>query len=344
MARGLELVLVLAMLALLAAALVVGPGGVSLGDALQVLGAHLFGGGGGDGGGGPSPPSRTIDALVWDLRLPRALVAATVGAALGAAGTVTQGLLRNPMAEPGVLGISAGAAALAVVGFSLGVDAVGLWVTPALAALGGAVTFALLLQLTRGAPRISTLLLSGIAISAMCSAVTTLVLALDTERWDLGIKVVRWLMGSFEGRSWDHLGAAIVPVALGLSAAMWLRLDLDALALGADTATSLGVDLPATRRTALAAVALLVGTATALCGVIGFVGLVVPHVVRLLVGAGHRRLVPASTIAGAATLLLVDVASRAATSIVVPPGVVTAMFGGPLFLWLLRQHDREWVP
>jgi iron complex transport system permease protein len=333
-ARGLELGLALVTGALVVLALHVGPGGLALTDVLDVLGSHLL---------GRAPDhAPTVDALVWDLRLPRALVAALVGAALGAAGAVTQGLLRNPMAEPGVLGVSAGAAALAVLGFSLGLDAAGLWATPALAALGGALTFAVLLHLTRSSPRMSTLLLSGIAISAMCGAATTLLLSLDTERWDLGIKVVRWLMGSFEGRSWDHLGAAIVPVLAGLLVAIWLRLDLDALTLGADTAASLGVDLSRTRLLALLSVALLVGTATALCGVIGFVGLVVPHIVRLIAGAGHRRLVPASALGGAAALLVVDVASRAATEIVIPPGVVTALLGGPLFLWLLLHHDREW--
>lgn len=333
MARGLEPALVALTGMLVVLALVVGPGGLDASAVLDVLSAHVL-------HRAPAVPP-TVDALVWDLRLPRALVAGLVGAALGAAGAVTQGLLRNPMAEPGVLGVSAGAAALAVLGFSLGLDEAGLWATPTLAATGGAITFAILLRLTAHSPRTSTLLLSGIAISAMCGAATTLLLALDTEKWDLGIKVVRWLMGSFEGRSWDHLGAALVPVLGGLAIAIWLRPDLDALTLGSDTAASLGVDLSRTRRLSLLSVALLVGTATALCGVIGFVGLVVPHVVRLVAGAGHRRLVPASALGGAVALLLVDVASRAATEIVIPPGVVTALLGGPLFLWLLLQRDRE---
>lgn len=336
MARGLQPALAVAAVVLAVVALVVGPGGLNISTVLDVLASHLL------GQGSTLPP--TVDALVWDLRLPRALVAALVGSALGASGAVTQGLLRNPMAEPGVLGVSAGAAALAVLGFSLGLDEAGPWAIPTLAAIGGALTFALLLALTRSSPRMSTLLLSGIAISAMCGAATTLLLSLDTERWDLGIKVVRWLMGSFEGRSWDHLGAAVVPIAAGMLVALWLRPDLDALTLGGDTAASLGIDLARTRLLSLLSVALLVGTATALCGVIGFVGLVVPHIVRLVCGAGHRHLVPASALGGAAALLLVDVASRATTEIVIPPGVVTALLGGPLFLWLLLRHDREWTP
>jgi iron complex transport system permease protein len=331
--RSLEPALAVALAGLVLAALVVGPGDVDLGTALSVVAR---------GGADATDGSPTVTALVWDLRLPRALCAATVGAALGVAGVVTQGLLRNPLAEPGVLGISTGAATLAVLGFSLGLDALGLWVTPALAALGAALSFAVLLALCANASRASTLLLTGVALAAMGGAFTTLLLALDTERWDLGIKIVRWLMGSFEGRSWLHLWAAVIPIGVGLLVATWLRVDLDALALGEDTAHSLGVRLDRTRRVALAAVAILVGCATALCGVIGFVGLVVPHILRLIIGAGHRRLVPTSALAGAVTLLLVDVASRAATSVVIPPGVVTALVGGPVLVWLLRRQEEVW--
>ena len=128
-----------------------------------------------------------------------------LGAALGAAGAITQGLLRNPMAEPGVLGISMGAAAVTVLGFSLGLDDAGVWVTPALAALGAASVLLVLFALVGPATGLGTLLLSGIALGALCSALTTLMLAFDAERWDLGHKIVFWLMGSFEGRSWNHL-------------------------------------------------------------------------------------------------------------------------------------------
>jgi iron complex transport system permease protein len=328
--------LALTLLLLVGAALVVGPGDVSFGDAMQIVGRRLT--------GGPSDAvTPTRDALVWDLRLPRALCAAVVGAGLGAAGAVTQGLLRNPLAEPGVLGISAGAATAAVAGFALGLDTLGLWVTPALAAIGAAASFILLLWICADSPRASTLLLTGVALASMGGAITTLILAIGTERWDLGIKIVRWLMGSFEGRSWGHLGAAVVPTAAGLLAASWLRIDLDALALGPETAHSLGVRLQRTRVVALGCVAVLVGTATALCGVIGFVGLVVPHILRLVAGPGHGRLIPASALGGAAGLLLVDVVSRAATSVVIPPGVVTALVGGPVLVWLLRRDDEAWT-
>jgi iron complex transport system permease protein len=318
-------------LGLVLLALTVGPGDVGLGEALDVVAAHL---------GATVPPlPPAVDALVWELRLPRSLLAALLGAALGLAGAITQGLFRNPMAEPGVLGVSAGAAALAVVGFTLGLDAHGAFAVPGLAALGAGLVLLVLLGLTGDRGDTTTLLLSGIALGAMGGSLTTLLLALDTERWDLGIKVVRWLMGSFEGRSWDHLQGALVPLAAGIALAAWLRLDLDALQLGRDTAASLGVDLVRTQRLALLAVALLVGAATALAGVIGFLGLVVPHVVRRLGGAGHGRLLPLSALGGAVVLLVVDILGRSLHDVVLPPGAVTSLAGAPFFLWLLRHRE-----
>ncbi len=318
------------LLATLIADMAVGAGDLSTEEILTVLTHRLR------GHASPLPP--VSDAIVWDLRLPRALLAAVIGAALGAAGTLTQGLFRNPMASPGVLGISMGAAAAAVVGFSLELDQGGLWVTPVLAALGAGLSLALLFALVGPGTSMTTLLLSGVALGALFSAVTTLMLALDTEHWDLGIKVVRWLMGSFESRTWIHLGWALPPVAIGLAAAVWVRVDLDVLALGPDTAASLGVDLSRLRVVTIVAVGLLVGAATALTGVIGFVGLIVPHVARLLVGASHRVLLPHAALLGAITLLVVDAATRSVTSVVLPPGVITSLMGAPFFLWLLRRH------
>jgi iron complex transport system permease protein len=313
-------------------AIVAGPADVTAPDAIAVLLARV---------GLADDPGPLPTALVWDLRVPRAILVAVVGGALGAAGTITQGLFRNPLAEPGVLGLSAGAAATAVLGFALGLDAIGPWMTPLLAAVGAVAVLAVLLALSRPVGGLGTLLLSGVALGALASAVTTLVLSMATERWDLGLKVVRWLMGSFEGRSWPHLGAAIGPVALGLLVAMWLRLDLDALQLGPETARSLGIDLRRTRRVSMVAVGLLVGTATAIAGVIGFVGLVVPHVARTWTGAGHRALLPVATVGGAALMLVVDTATRMVPDLALPPGAITSLLGAPFFLWILRRHQGE---
>ncbi len=331
--RGVAAGLTLGVIALVFAALTVGPGDVNAPQAFGVLTHRL--------GLSASPPAVTLDALVWDLRLPRSLLAALLGAALGLAGAITQGLFRNPMAEPGVLGVSAGAATLAVVGFTLGLDANNAFAVPLLAAAGAAGVLLVLLALARDHADTTTLLLSGIALGAMAGAITTLLLAIDTERWDLGIKVVRWLMGSFEGRGWVHLQAAVIPLGLGLLLGLWLRVDLDALSLGRDTAQSLGVDLVRTQRLALLAVALLVGAATALSGVIGFVGLVVPHVARMLGGPGHARLLPLSALGGALTLLAIDVFARSVHSVVIPPGALTSLVGAPFFLWLLHRGQAR---
>lgn len=326
--------LALSLLAALALAVVVGPGGVAPRDALQLIARRLV------GAGPPTDPDvALVDAIVWSLRLPRALLAALVGAALGVAGGLTQGLFRNPMAEPGVIGVSAGAAAAAILGFTLGLDGYGLWVTPALAAAGALGVMALLLALVDIRAGTTTLLLAGIAIAAMCSSLSTLLLALVAERWDLGLKVVRWLMGSFEGRSWEHLAGGVAPITLGLVFALWLGRDLDTMQLGDDTARSLGVRTGRFRQLVILCTAVLVGAATAVCGVIGFVGLVVPHIVRLLVGPGHRRLLPLSALLGASLVVLVDTAARAVTRFSLPPGVVTSLLGAPFFLWLLRRRS-----
>jgi iron complex transport system permease protein len=197
-----------------------------------------------------------------------------------------------------------------------------------------------LLWLTRPEETL-TLLLSGIAIGALAGAVTTLLLSLGMERWDLGIKVMQWLLGNFEGRSWAHLGWALAPMGIAAGVVAWLRLDLDALQLGETTAASLGVGLFRVQLLAMFAVALLVGSATALVGVLGFVGLVVPHVARLWVGSSHGRLIPMSALLGALLVLGVDVFTRTITDRAIAPGVVTSLLGAPFFLWLLQRRARE---
>lgn len=322
-------------LALLVLSLVVGPGAVSLGTAADIVVRHCL------GLASETSVTAAKDALVWDLRLPRSLLATLVGVSLATAGVVTQGLFRNPMAEPGVLGTSAAAAMTAVLGFLLGLDSIGAWTTPLMAAGGAAIGLTLLAALSVRTVSMTTLLLAGVALGALFSAVTTLMLAIGTERWDLGLKVIRWLMGSFEARSWSHLSWTIGPAAVGIAAAAWLTLDLDALALGPDTAQSLGIDLARTRLVALGAVALLVGAATAMAGVIGFIGLVVPHVARLLVGPAHGRLLPTAAALGGVAVLAVDVATRSITALALPPGVVTALVGAPLLVWMLLSQERR---
>jgi len=284
-----------------------------------------------------------LATIVVDLRLPRALLAAVLGAALSVAGVVTQGLFRNALAEPSVLGVNMGAAATAVIGFGLGVDHLGIWAVPLLAAAGAFATLVVLILLAGRARQIVTLLLSGVAISALCAAIITVVLALKVERWEVGLKVMGWLMGSFEGRSWTHLVWSLPPVTIGIWLAYWLRQDLDLLHLGPLTAATLGSDPDKTRVISTASIAMLVGTATALAGVIGFIGLIVPHIARMLVGPRHGPLLTMSALLGGVALLGVDAITRGLTQVILPPGVITALVGAPFFLWLLKRHDGETV-
>jgi len=325
---GVVLTIVAALLGIVAIG--VGPGDLDVSKILGAIGRGLV---------GRDDPSDLGDALVWWLRVPRVLVVLLVGAALAGGGAVTQGLFRNPLADPSVLGISLGAAFVAVLGLLMGLDRAGIWVTPVLAATGAALALAILLALASRTSDTTTLLLAGVALGATCGAATTCVLALAGDRYDLGIRVMRWLMGSFEGRSWGHFIGAAIPIGLGLVLAMSQARDLDALALGDDVAASLGASPRRVGRRAVTSVALLVGGATAVAGVLGFLGLVVPHVVRWRLGGAHRSLIPISALGGAVILLAVDTWTRVATE-ALPPGVITSLLGAPAFLWILLAQAR----
>lgn len=312
-------------------ALLVGPGEFELGDVLALFGARLRG----------TTPEPKAEAILWDLRLPRVLLALLVGAGLGSAGAVTQGLFRNPLASPGVLGISTGAAAAVVAGFALGIDEQALWVTPVLAGLGALAMLGLLFGLTSRRQDLAYLLLTGVALNALAGAISTVILALFLDRYALAQKTMAWMLGSFDGRGFAQLGWAGGPIVLGMVAAWALHRPLDLLVLGEETATTLGVDRGRLRLLSAAVVGLLVGTSTAAVGVIGFVGLVVPHLARALLGVAghaHARLLPASMLIGAALMLGVDTLGRALAPVFLAPGALTSLLGGVFFLWLLRRQ------
>jgi iron complex transport system permease protein len=282
-------------------------------------------------------------AIVLDLRLPRVLLAAAVGAGLAGAGTVFQGLLRNPLADPYLIGVSAGASlgATLVLTSGMAVGVLGLAATP-LAALAGAVTaMAMVYALARrgaDAP-VEDLLLAGIAVSAFLGAVVSWLQLSGGESLQ---RVIFWLMGGFSGRTWSHAAMAVPFVAVGLAIAWLYGRDLNALLLGDDAARSLGVEVPRARRLLVAAGGMMAAAAVASAGLIGFVGLIVPHVLRLLVGPDHRRLIPASALGGAALLVLADLAARSALpGTELPVGVLTAALGAPFFLLVLRRERRR---
>jgi iron complex transport system permease protein len=321
---ALPLLLVLAALTLL-----VGPGEFGFADLAAVTSAKLRG----------EAIDPATEAILVQLRLPRVLLALLVGASLGCAGAVTQGLFRNPLASPGVLGISTGAAAAVVLDLSLGATPQALWITPALAGLGALIMLGLLFGLTARRRDLAYLLLTGVALNALAGAISTMTLALFLDSHQVAQKAMAWMLGSFDGRGFVQLGWAAGPLVLGMIAAWALHRPLDLLVLGEETAATLGVDRARLRLAGGTVVAVLVGTSTAAVGVIGFVGLIVPHLARSLAGGqAHARLLPASMILGAALVLAVDTLGRALTPMFLAPGALTSLLGGLFFLWLLRRQ------
>jgi iron complex transport system permease protein len=272
--------------------------------------------------------------IVWQIRMPRVLVAMMVGAGLSASGLVMQAFFRNSLASPGLLGVSSGGAVGAVVAIALGWASSSLWTLPAAAIVGAFLaTGAVLLLARHGASR-ERLLLAGVALNALLASITSYLLSQFTGPFEKNTQILFWLLGGLEDRTWEHVVIALPIVAA--AALLWpLGRPMDLLSLGTREAQSLGVDVRSLRRRLLALATILTALATAVAGTVGFVGLVVPHIFRLLVGPEHRRLVPLSLVGGAAFVLACDLAGRAAGGLRL--GVVTSLVGAPFFLWLLRR-------
>lgn len=308
--------------ALFAASLLIGPAGFA---PIQALSA-LFRG------------DALAETLVMrEIRLPRAILAVLVGAALGLAGAAMQGYLRNPLAEPGLIGVSASAALGAVLALQTGLAAAHVLALP-FAALLGAVSAVLIILLLAG-PRGGSivLILAGIAVSALAGALTSLVLNLSPNPFAAS-EIVFWMMGSLQDRSMIHVWLSGPFIVLGALVLLSQGRKFDALTLGEDAAASMGVHLGQLRLLLVLGVASMVGAATAVAGAIGFVGLVVPHILRPLVGARPSALLPASALGGAVLVLMADIAVR----VILPTrdlklGVLTAIVGAPLFLHLIYK-------
>jgi iron complex transport system permease protein len=285
--------------------------------------------------------SYATEVILFQLRLPRVLLAMVVGAGLAAAGTLFQGLFRNPMADPAIIGVSSGAAlgAVAVIAAGGGAWLGGLGVTAA--AFAGAILTALLVyRLARIGPAIhvATLLLAGIAIAAMISSVMSIMMSLAGQQIR---SIYFWLLGGLGSRGYSSLEVASPFVVAGILVGLALVGDLNLLSLGEERAGQLGVELERFKRLTLATGALLAAAAVSVSGVIGFVGLMTPHLLRLVVGSEHRRLLPAVILAGPAFLILADLAARTAIAPEeLPVGAVTAVLGAPFFLYLLRRQRR----
>jgi len=318
--------LALLLVALLLASLLVGPAPITAGRGLLALVT------------GADP---TAALVMREIRLPRALLALLIGAGLGASGAALQGYLRNPLAEPGLLGISGAAALGATITLYTGLSAAIPLALPG-AALAGAALATLLVQALAGAGGGSiTLILAGVAVSSLAGALTSLVLNLSPNPFAAS-EIVYWLLGSLADRSMLHVYVAAPFILVGVALLLAVGRDLDALTLGEDAAASLGVTLGRTRTLVVLGSAFAVGAGVAVAGAIGFVGLVVPHLLRPLTGALPSRLLPASALGGAVLLLAADIAVRLlAPERDLKLGVLTALVGAPFFLWLVWRGRRR---
>ena len=320
--RGPLLVLLAVTAVLFCAALCIGPLLISPWQAVQ----HLH----------PSDDSM-LALIVRDIRLPRAILAVMVGASLGSAGAALQGLLRNPLSEPGIIGISGGAALGAVAAFYSGLAAGAYWVLPASGMLGALLAVAAIQVLAGRGADILTVILAGVAINSLSAALTTLILNLSPNPF-AAYEIYFWLLGSLANRNIEHLLLALPFMLLGGFFLFSTRRALDVLALGEDTAMSLGINLPRTRTWIVAGSALAVGAAVSVSGVIGFVGLVVPHLLRPWVGHRPGALIVPSAVGGAALTLAADLGTRfPLAGGELKLGVVTALIGAPFFLRLVVQ-------
>jgi iron complex transport system permease protein len=323
--------LLLALLSVIAAllfiaSLLVGPANLDLPTAL----AGLF---------SKSNPAATL--VMCEIRLPRAILGFMIGATLGLSGAVMQGYLRNPLADPAILGVSGAASLGAVLAIDTGLSAMFPLALPLLA-ISGAVTAVLLLQMLAGTNAGTlTLILAGIAITSLASALTSLALNLSPNPF-AAMEMMFWMMGSLTDRSMQHVWLSAPFMIVGWAMLSVLGRALSALTLGPQVASSLGIRLDQTQMLAVLGTAASVGAATAVAGTIGFVGLIVPHLLRPFVGSEPSRLLPASALAGAAIVLAADIGVR----IIAPGrdlklGVLTAIVGAPFFLWLVIKHRRD---
>lgn len=311
--------------------------------AIAMLGVALSLATGPDGFGLPADAA-AAQLVFSEIRVPRAALGFFVGAALGLSGAVLQGYLRNPLAEPGLLGISGGAALGAVTAIHSGLAGRIALALPVAGLIGAVAATLAILGLAGAGGSATTLILAGVAVSSVAAALTSLALNLSPNPF-AATEILFWLMGSLTDRSLIHLWLAAPLVAIGLAMLLTTGRDLDALSLGEDAAANLGVDLKGLRVRVIAGSALAVGAATSVTGAIGFVGLIVPHLLRPLVGEEPGRLLAPSLFAGAAFVLAADVALRLASPYGdLKLGVLTALIGAPFFLWLVIMRRGEIAP
>jgi len=286
---------------------------------------------------------KVASTIVWDGRMPRLVVAFLVGFSLAAAGSIMQGVFKNPMASPGVIGISSGAALGAVIALYLGLAARSIFVLPLFAILFSMVTLAMvfIIATSRGHTSVSTLLLAGIALNLIFGALTSFVITLSTREFDVGRVIVTWLMGDLNNRSWEHVQIVLPTTVLGLLGTLFFVKDLNILMIGEETAANLGVDIRWARNMLLFFSSVQTGGAIAVSGVIGFVGLLAPHMVRGLIGPDNRKLIPLAGLMGAVFVIYADLFVRLVVQVDLKIGVLTSLMGGPFFLYLIIRYRNR---
>lgn len=332
-------VLSLALLITLIFAMAIGTVGIEPAQIVAILGKRVFGL---DLG---MTWSAAEESIIWQIRLPRVLGAAIVGAGLACAGVVFQGLLRNPMADPYLLGTSGGAALAATIAFAipftLGFVVYGL--VPIAAFFGALIAVLIVYRLAHIGTHtpITTLLLAGFAVSSMLGALMSAMMLLSRGTLE---RVVLWTLGGVSASGWGMLLAVTPLIALGCVLAFALSNDLNAFLLGEEQAAALGVNVEPKKFALLGVGALMTGAAVALSGLVGFVGLIVPHFVRIVLGPNHRLLLPASFLCGAIFLVIADLIARTVLAPQeIPLGVITALVGAPFFILLLRRAKRDYT-
>lgn len=290
----------------------------------------------------PMPSTVAGDQALWAIRFPRVAMAVLVGIGLSVSGLIMQAIFGNPLAEPGVIGISSGAAVGAGISIVFGLTIFGEWTTAVLAFITGLIATLVVYTMSRadGRTEVVTLVLTGIAVNAIGgAAIAALTFVGDTQSREA---IVFWQLGSLKGMGWDQVLIVAPVIAVGLIAAYLAARKLDLLALGERNARHLGVNVEALRIVMILVVSLLVGVAVAFAGIISFVGLVIPHLMRMILGPAHLPLVTGSALAGALLMTLADLAARTMVPMAeLPIGMLTALVGGPFFFWLLRRTRKR---
>jgi len=282
------------------------------------------------------------ETILVQIRFARVVVAGLVGAALAISGVVMQSVFRNPMADPGIIGVSAGGAFGGVVAIYFGLSAINALFVPFLGFVMALITLVIVyvIATSHGKTSMLTLLLTGIAISSFLSSCTSLLISFSNA--GVMLQIVQWLMGDLNGRDWGEVKILVVPILFGICLFMYYANDLDIFLLGEEQAQNMGISVQRTRNLLLIVASLVTGISVALTGAIGFVGLIVPHMIRMIIGPTHRYLLLASALGGATFLIIADLISR----IVIRPaeiqiGIITAFFGAPFFIYLIIKNKKQ---